>query len=308
MVIHQDLVIMPDSSGLTIILPVYNEEECVIQELERIIQSAKKIGNPFEIILIDDFSKDNSKKLIEDFLTKNNQFSNESFDVKFLKNRKNFGSGYSRKVGSISAKFDNIVWTDVDMSYPNDEIHLLYDHFKKTGSDMCVGNRTSEEGTFKFLRFPVKYLIRKFAEFLSEEKIEDLNSGFRIFKKNIAEKYFNLLPKGFSCVTTITLSFLCNDHFVNYIDIKYSKRAGISKFHFIKDTFKYIRQIILMTVIYNPLKVYFLVFLIFLFASLFISIYGFIKFNTIPNSAVTLFIASIIFLALGSLAEAIRKK
>ncbi len=299
---------MTESNGVSIILPVYNEEECVIKELERIIESAKKIGIPFEIILIDDFSLDNSQKLIIEFLNKNNQFVNENFDVKLLKNRKNFGSGYSRKTASICAKFDNIIWTDVDMSYPNDEVHLLYNYFKMTGSDMCVGNRTTEEGTVKFLRFSAKYLIKKFAEFLSEEKIKDLNSGFRIFKKHVGSKYFNLLPKGFSCVTTITLSFLCNDHFVNYIDIKYSKRVGVSKFHFIKDTLKYIRQIVLMSVTYNPLKVYFLVFLIFLFGSLFISIYGFLKFNTIPNSAVTLFISSIIFLAIGSLAEALRNK
>lgn len=308
MVIRQGMVIMNESNGVSIILPVYNEEECVIKELERIIESAKKIDIPFEIILIDDFSRDNSQKLIIEFLNKNNQFANENFDVKLLKNRKNFGSGYSRKTGSICAKFDNIIWTDVDMSYPNDEVHLLYNYFKMTGSDMCVGNRTTEQGTVRFLRFSVKYLIKKFAEFLSEEKIKDLNSGFRIFKKHVASKYFNLLPKGFSCVTTITLSFLCNDHFVNYIDIKYSKRVGVSKFHFIKDTIKYIRQIVLMSVIYNPLKVYFLLFLIFLFGSLFVSIYGFLKFNTIPNSAVTLFISSIIFLAIGSLAEALRNK
>jgi hypothetical protein len=90
-----------------------------------------------------------------------------------------------------------------------------------------------------------------------ENKIPDLNSGYRIFKKEIAEKYVNLLPNGFSCVTTMTLSFIINNHQVNYLNIKYKERMGTSKFNIFSDTFKYIRQIAYLTTLFNPLKIYF---------------------------------------------------
>ena len=60
---------------------------------------------------------------------------------------------------------------------------------------------------------------------------------------------------GFSCVTTITLAFLSNAHEVQYVPIEYSQRAGKSKFKFVKDAYRYILQILRMTMYFNPLKV-----------------------------------------------------
>lgn len=58
-----------------------------------------------------------------------------------------------------------------------------------------------------------------------------------------------------SCVTTITLSFLSNQHDVFYLPIEYSKRAGKSKFSFISDAYRYILQVLRMVMYFNPLKV-----------------------------------------------------
>ena len=89
-----------------------------------------------------------------------------------------------------------------------------------------VGARTSEQGTHKFLRVPAKWVIRKLAETLAGTKIPDLNSGLRAFRRDVSLPYLRLLPPGFSCVTTITLSFLSNQHPVDYLPIDYAKRAG----------------------------------------------------------------------------------
>ena len=67
--------------------------------------------------------------------------------------------------------------------------------------------------------------------------------------------YLRLLPPGFSCVTTITVAFLANQHEVQYVPIEYSKRAGRSKFKFVTDAYRYILQILRMTMYFNPLKV-----------------------------------------------------
>ena len=146
------------------------------------------------------------------------------------------------------------MWTDVDMTYPNDEIPMLVKELD--GFDHVVGARRTEEGTNRFLRVPAKWFIRKLASYLTETDIKDLNSGLRAFRRDVAMQYVHHLPAGFSCVTTLTMSFLSNGYSVKYVPIDYFPRAGTSKFHWWRDTKRYLLQVVRMTLSYNPLKVF----------------------------------------------------
>jgi hypothetical protein len=146
------------------------------------------------------------------------------------------------------------VWTDVDKTYPNDLIPELVREME--GYDHIVGARRTEEGTHKLVRTPAKWLIRKLASYLSDTDIKDLNSGLRAFRRDVAMQYVHQLPKGFSCVTTLTMSFLGNGYSIKFYPIDYFPRAGRSKFHWLRDTRRYILQVIRMTLSYNPLKVF----------------------------------------------------
>ena len=149
-----------------------------------------------------------------------------------------------------------MVWTDADMTYPNERIPELVQMLEKDAMlDQVVGARTSEAGTHKLLRVPAKWFIRKLAERLTNSQIPDLNSGLRAFRRQVALPYLRLLPPGFSCVTTITLAFLSNQHDVRYVPIEYAKRSGTSKFHFVTDAYRYILQVLRMVMYFNPLKV-----------------------------------------------------
>ena len=99
---------------------------------------------------------------------------------------------------------------------------------------------------------PAKWVIRKIAERLTNQKIPDLNSGLRAFRRSVALPYLRLLPTGFSCVTTITLAFLQNQHDIKYVPTSYAKRAGESKFHFVKDAYRYILQVLRMVDVLRP--------------------------------------------------------
>jgi polyisoprenyl-phosphate glycosyltransferase len=148
------------------------------------------------------------------------------------------------------------VWTDADMTYPNERIPELVRILHDDDSyDQVVGARTSEEGSHKILRVPAKWLIRKVAERLTNQRIPDLNSGLRAFRRAVSLPYLRLLPPGFSCVTTITLAFLSNQHDIRYVDIAYAKRSGTSKFHFTRDAYRYILQVLRMVMYFDPLKV-----------------------------------------------------
>ena len=174
--------------------------------------------------------------------------------ITLITHRRNQGSGAARRTGTTAARGRVVVWTDVDMTYPNDLIPELVDSME--GLDHVVGWRQTEEGTHKLLRTPAKWVIRKLASFLSETDIKDLNSGLRAFRRDVAMQYVHELPKGFSCVTTLTMSFLGNGYSIGFFPIEYFPRAGRSKFHWLRDTRRYILQVIRMTLSYNPLKVF----------------------------------------------------
>jgi glycosyltransferase involved in cell wall biosynthesis len=233
----------------TVVLPCFNEQDHVLQELERITQAldASRLG--YEILAIDDASTDSTLAVLR-------QAAERMPHVQVLSFRRNGGSGTARRIGTLRARGEIVVWTDADMTYPNERIPELVQLLLEDPSyDQVVGARTSEEGTHKWLRVPAKWLIRKIAERLSNQKIPDLNSGLRAFRRSVSLPYLRLLPPGFSCVTTITLAFLQNQHDVHYVPIDYAKRAGTSKFHFVRDAYRYILQVLRMIMYFDPLKV-----------------------------------------------------
>jgi polyisoprenyl-phosphate glycosyltransferase len=237
------------SPYVTVILPCYNEEGHVIAEVERISRAMDDSGYSYELLAIDDGSTDQT-------LAKLREASPGFPHLEVVPMRRNGGSGVVRRVGTQRAQGEIVVWTDADMTYPNERIPELVRVLEKDPMvDQVVGARTSEQGTYKVLRVPAKWFIRKFAERLTGAKIPDLNSGLRAFRREVALPYLRLLPAGFSCVTTITLAFLSNSHEVQYVPIDYSQRAGKSKFRFVSDVYKYILQVLRMTMYFNPLKV-----------------------------------------------------
>ena len=232
---------------VTIVLPTYNEVGSVREEVERIRVAMDASDYSWEIVAVDDCSTDGTREWLRTAATKDPR-------VRLVEHRRNLGSGGSRRTGTRAARGHVVVWTDVDMTYPNDEIPQLVKSLE--GYDQVVGARTSEEGTHKVLRVPAKWAIRRLAQYLAQEDIPDLNSGFRAFRREKAIRYLNKLPNGFSCVTTMTMSFLADGLAVGYIEIPYAAREGESKFHWYRDTRKYLLQVVRMILGYEPLRVF----------------------------------------------------
>lgn len=233
----------PDECDVSVVLPIYNEKGHLRAEIDRIRAALEASRYSFELIVVDDGSNDGSEAELS-----------RIEGITLITHRRNQGSGAARRTGTTAARGRVVVWTDVDMTYPNDLIPELVDAME--GVDHVVGWRQTEEGTHKLLRTPAKWVIRKLASFLSETDIKDLNSGLRAFRRDVAMQYVHELPKGFSCVTTLTMSFLGNGYSIGFFPIQYFPRAGRSKFHWLRDTRRYILQVIRMTLSYNPLKVF----------------------------------------------------
>ncbi|NND14584.1 MAG: glycosyltransferase family 2 protein [Acidimicrobiia bacterium] len=227
---------------VTVVLPVFNEAGHLEKEIHRVRESMEASSYSYEILVVDDGSTDGSGEILRGL-----------DGIRLLQFATNRGSGSARKYGTLAARGGIVVWTDVDMTYPNDRIPELVDELEH--HDQVVGARRSEEGTLKLLRRPAKWFIRKLASYLTGARIPDLNSGFRAFRRDVALQFLYLLPRGFSCVTTITMTFLSNGYTVKYTPIDYFPRAGESKFHWWKDTRRYLLQVVRMVLSYSPLKV-----------------------------------------------------
>ena len=233
---------------VTIVLPCFNEETHVRTEIQRICEAMDVSGYSYELLAVDDGSTDATLDVLRDAAL---VFPG----VEVVALRRNGGAGTVRRIGSQAARGDIVEWTDADMSYPNERIPELVRALDENPDiDQVVGARTSEEGTYKLLRVPAKWLVRKVAEWLTDQRIPDLNSGLRAFRRDTALPYLRLLPAGFSCVTTITLAFLSNQHGIHYLPIEYSKRAGRSKFRFFADGYRYILQVLRMVMYFNPIR------------------------------------------------------
>ena len=280
----------------SIVLPAYNEEKAigkVIDDIKNALDNSKYNGY-YEILVIDDCSSD---KTVEIALSKN---------VRVIERKINGGSGASRKTGILAAQGEIIAMLDADDTYTADDIPKMFDYFPEY--DQVNGARDSERGTLKFLRLPMKLLIRKLASYLSKTKIPDLNTGLKAFKKDVMLKYMWVIPDGFSCVTTMTLAFLCNGYKVKYVPTKYKKRLGISKFHPIKDTSKYLKTIIIIILYFNPLKIFSsLSFILFLSAVIVFLHSYFFKEKILDITILILLITAIQVLGMGMIAELIIK-
>jgi glycosyltransferase involved in cell wall biosynthesis len=249
--VHSTIMRSPSTQKpyVSIVLPCYNEQGHVAAEVERICLAMDESGYEYELLAYDDASSDETLARLHEIAPKFPAVKVAHFD-------RNGGSGTVRRIGTQQAKGDIVVWTDADMSYPNERIPELVQILEKDQMlDQVVGARTTEQGTHKIFRVPAKWFIRRIAEVLTNSSIPDLNSGLRAFRREVALPYMRLLPPGFSCVTTITLAFLCNQHDVRYVPIQYGKRSGKSKFHFFSDAYRYILQVLRMVMYFNPLKV-----------------------------------------------------
>ena len=277
---------------VSIVLAAYNEESCIVEELQTIRKAMQSSPFSYEVIVVDDGSSDSTATLV----------SGANW-VRLLRHRVNTGSGAARKTGTLAARGDVVVWSDVDMSYPNDRIPDLVQHLVNSGSDQVVGARDSERGTLRLLRVPAKFLIRKLACFLTGSNIPDLNSGLRAFRRDVAMQYIDLLPKGFSCVTTITLAFLCNGHSVEYVPIHYRKRSGVSKFHPFKDTYRYMTQVARMVTYFEPLKVFLPVSLTMLGLGVLSSVANLVRTGSMQEMDLIIIVAGILIGVLGLVAD-----
>lgn len=226
---------------ITVVIPAYNEEGAIAEEIDRLHDVMKTLDLTYEIIIVDDGSADRTAEIAE---TK---------PCTVVRQPRNMGYGASLKRGFREARSELVIITDADGTYPATEIPRLLEQAKDF--DMVVGARTGESVHIPLIRRPAKWFLRMFASYLAGQIIPDLNSGLRVIRREHVRRFAHILPSGFSFTTTITLSCMCNELAIGYVPINYLKRIGSSKIKW-THAYHFMMLILRVTVLFNPLKVF----------------------------------------------------
>lgn len=237
------------TTAVSIIIPAYNEEKGIGPVLVRLLAVMDGSGLAYEVLVVNDGSRDDTAGVT-------GRVAAEHERLTLLQHRHNRGYGAALKTGIRHAQYDLICITDADGTYPNERIPELVTQLAGQEYDMVVGARTGENVAIPLVRRPAKWAIGRLANYVAGEKIPDLNSGLRVFRREIALRMFGLLPNAFSFTTTITLAMLTNNYLVNYVPIDYFARVGQSKIRPVQDTLNFVQLVWRIALYFAPLKLF----------------------------------------------------
>jgi len=281
---------------LSVIVPTYNEERAITQTIEKLKKQLGALNLDYEIIAVNDASTDKTKEILE-----------KISGIQIVHHAYNRGYGASLKTGIEKAKFNSLLFFDADGQHIVDYIPEMIKYIDNF--DMVAGSRLGYRGPL--IRQPGKKLLHWLANYLIQQKIPDLNCGFRIVKKDKILKFIHLLCDGFSFSTTTTILFTSEGLPIKYVPITISKRDGKSTVkpkHAIDVLIVILRSILLS----SPLRVFLPISFLLFMGSIISLIFDIVlaPFN-ISDATMLLFIASLLIFFFGLLADqvaAIRKE
>ncbi len=157
---------------ISVILPAYNEGKSVGDVIHSVQQVLQDANIESEVIVVDDGSTDATGVTAEDA------------GAKVYRHTSNRGYGAALKSGILAASYDLIAITDADGTYPIERLPDLIAAMDR--ADMVVGARTGNHVHVPFFRRPAKWLLTRLASYITQAKIEDLNSGLRVFSRSMA--------------------------------------------------------------------------------------------------------------------------
>ena len=283
---------MDKNEFLSVVIPAYNEKAGIERAIEEVHGALKPLDRPYEIIIVNDGSGDGTAELLRG-----------RGDIVLIDRTVNRGYGYSLKEGIERARGEWIFITDADGTYPIKDMPVLLSN--AVGADMVVGERSKDQVALGIFNRAAKAILRVLIYLLTYRWITDINSGFRLFRKDLARKYEDIIPDGFSFTTTITLIAAIEKRGMRYIPISYHKRIGKSHIKPVRDFMSFVILVLRTITFFKPLRFFLPISLFFLVLSIARAVRDILNADMIGALAVLLFMIAIQSLFFGLLADLI---
>lgn len=236
--ITNEATVKPDVS---IIVPAFNEAAIIGSVISSIVQVLEQSHYTYQVLVIDDGSTDDTAKIAEEA------------GAIVVRHPYNIGNGAAIKTGIRQAEGKIVLMMDGDGQHKPEDIPRLLQGMATF--DMVVGARTKASDT-EFHRDFANMIYNMLASYVCNRKIEDLTSGFRAIRADIAKGFVYLLPNTYSYPSTITLAIVRAGHSLQYVPIVTNKRVGRSKIHLIRDGVRFLTIILRISVFFSPLRVF----------------------------------------------------
>jgi len=171
---------------ISVFVPVYNEERIVVNHLNEIYSFMENHFKDFEIVAVDDSSKDNTGSLVKALEKKKSK-------LRYMR----FENGPSRRenlgVAFRSAKYDSIAYVDLDLAVPLTYFPKLVEQLENE-NDIVIGSRRQEQSSVERSKYRLilSNLYHSFIHLFFNSKIKDYQCGFKLFKKKVL---FDLLNR-----------------------------------------------------------------------------------------------------------------
>ena len=231
---------------LTIVIPVYNEEKSLPHFLPELLETCQT--KKWELIFVNDGSSDHSAAILAEHAA---NFPN----VKVLHHKVNRGYGGALKTGLSSAGSQYVVTMDGDGQHRISDIESMLDFATKKDADLLIGSRIEMEHRSLYRELG-KWLIRGFTRMLVPLQVKDLNSGFKLYRTELAQQYLHLCPDSMAFSDVITLLFVNQGHLVLEVPISVKKRIGGSSSISTQTAFLTLIEILGLVMLVNPLRIF----------------------------------------------------
>jgi len=225
------------TSSVSVVIPALNEGAIIGRVVRDIISRFAEI----EVIVVNDGSSDDTAEKAA------------MAGAQVISHYQVLGYGAALRTGTEAATRHYVLFCDGDGQHRIEDIGRLIAECE--GYDMVVGQRTATSHT-ALSRRPGKLLLRWFADFLAGERIPDINSGLRIFRRDVLLRYIHLMPQGFSFSTTSTFAMLKSHRRIKYVPITVKPRVGESTVRQWRHGPITLMLILRITVLFEPLKVF----------------------------------------------------
>lgn len=188
---------MSAGSKLSIIIPAYNKELEVFQVVSSFIDELKHTSSDWEIIVVDDASKDRTLREA----VRSKKFNGNSQRIKIFSYNMNQGKGFALYYGFKKSSGDIIVFADSDLDLPATNLDVILDHFQNTGADIVIGSKRHPLSKVKYplARRVLSICYQLLTQTLFDLDVTDTQVGFKAFKRQVLEKSFpRIVVKAFA--------------------------------------------------------------------------------------------------------------